>query len=520
MFCPAGYGRVARAAHRAPPSDRLRVRPSRASRVGAPRCSPPPLRSGVAIDTPPRDARSGPARSGAIGLGPLGGLGHPPPRLAEVAAVASRLGRSLSLQQDLRVWAGGSSNPPVPRVAIGSSDRGSRTGEPRRGVDGRPSVTRREQRGAPARIALSGRGRRSMRARARGRPGPHPATRGTGKKEASTQWNKSPPPGRRRAGTGDSVRGRERAGGWMRCREGATPPQVVGARRPGTAEAELESNSPREQEPEDEGRCRLPRRTPGPPDRSPGARHRLAHRRPVADARGRRLRHRPRDRDVPVRHAAGGLALPRDRPRVARRGGRGRHRRDARQTRGPRGPDGAPTVRGSHVPRVPRGTPGLLHVRGVHRARHLRGARLHDGVRGRRRALHEPGPADAARRRGAHRASDHRREGDRPGLAGAAAPAVDRPAPTRRRAGARPAGRGARGGPGRAARRDGAGQRRLRDDGVLARLGAARQGGPRRGARRHLPRRRGPHPRPARGGGRQHRRRLRGDRRSRRLRSS
>jgi len=37
------------------------------------------LRSGGSIDTPPRDARSGPARSGAIGLGPLGGLGPPPP---------------------------------------------------------------------------------------------------------------------------------------------------------------------------------------------------------------------------------------------------------------------------------------------------------------------------------------------------------------------------------------------------------------------------------------------------------
>jgi hypothetical protein len=56
----------------------------------------------------------------------------------------------------------------------------------------RPSVSCEggEQRGAPARIALSGRGRRSMRARARGRPGPHLATRGTGKKD-STQWKKN-----------------------------------------------------------------------------------------------------------------------------------------------------------------------------------------------------------------------------------------------------------------------------------------------------------------------------------------
>ncbi len=142
------------------------------------------LRSGGSIDTPPRDARSGPARSGAIGLRPLGGLGHPTPRLVEAFLLGFGSAGALGLQHHLRLVGGGVVNPPVLRVAIRSCARGSRTGEPRRGVAAAASCG---PRGAPARIALSGRGRRSMRARARGRPGPHPATRGTGKKD-STEW--------------------------------------------------------------------------------------------------------------------------------------------------------------------------------------------------------------------------------------------------------------------------------------------------------------------------------------------
>ncbi len=152
------------------------------------------LRSGGSIDTPPRDARSGPARSGPIGLRPLGGFGHPHPRGAEVLVLVLGFGRTLGVQQDLRHVGGGVVDPPVPRVAIlllrprapdGRAAPGCRWLRPSASCEGG------EQRGAPARNALSGRGRRSMRARARGRPGPHPATRGTGKQEASTQWKKN-----------------------------------------------------------------------------------------------------------------------------------------------------------------------------------------------------------------------------------------------------------------------------------------------------------------------------------------
>ncbi len=45
------------------------------------------LRSGGSIDTPPRDARSGPARSGAMGLGPRGGLAPTHPRLEALLTI-------------------------------------------------------------------------------------------------------------------------------------------------------------------------------------------------------------------------------------------------------------------------------------------------------------------------------------------------------------------------------------------------------------------------------------------------
>jgi hypothetical protein len=72
-------------------------------------------------------------------------------------------------------------NPPVPRLAAHSGARGSRTREPRRG-DGGAGVC--ERRGAPMRIALSGRGRRSVRPRRLGRRKAAPGHRGTGKTEA------------------------------------------------------------------------------------------------------------------------------------------------------------------------------------------------------------------------------------------------------------------------------------------------------------------------------------------------
>src|SRR5664280_2223227 len=75
-----------------------------------------PCRSGGASSAALRPAcacdRAGrPARSGEIGLRPLGGFGHPPPRLVEALLVTLGLARSLDLQQDLRHVGGGGVNP-------------------------------------------------------------------------------------------------------------------------------------------------------------------------------------------------------------------------------------------------------------------------------------------------------------------------------------------------------------------------------------------------------------------------
>jgi len=60
----------------------------------------------------------------------------------------------------------GAFNPPAPRVENLSEARGNRTREPRWGDGGAVS---RERRGAPVRVALSGRGRRSVRPQRLGR---------------------------------------------------------------------------------------------------------------------------------------------------------------------------------------------------------------------------------------------------------------------------------------------------------------------------------------------------------------
>jgi hypothetical protein len=78
----------------------------------------------------------------------------------------------------------GALNPPVPRVANLSGARGSRTREPGRG-DGGAVVC--ERRGAPMRIAHSGRGRRSVQAQCAGAHKPAPGHCGTGKTRAVTR---------------------------------------------------------------------------------------------------------------------------------------------------------------------------------------------------------------------------------------------------------------------------------------------------------------------------------------------
>ena len=188
MFCPAGYGRVARAARRAPPSDP----PARATEqerpaagplgVLLPRRDPRSEPSTPHRGTPARDPHA-PAKSASARWAGL--TTTPPPSGGPAGGLGFR--RTLGLRQGLALEGGGVVNPPVPRVAISLLRPRAPDGRSAPGCRWlRPSVSCEggEQRGAPARIALSGRGRRSMRARARGRPGPHPATRGTGKQDS------------------------------------------------------------------------------------------------------------------------------------------------------------------------------------------------------------------------------------------------------------------------------------------------------------------------------------------------
>jgi len=101
------------------------------------------LRAGVSTR---RSGRSGPARSGAIGLRPLGGLGHPPPLDIASAQLPWRgrpRPRTTASFHDSRPVAGpptwGRGCRPIRRCRgwpSCSCARGSRTGEPRRGVDG------------------------------------------------------------------------------------------------------------------------------------------------------------------------------------------------------------------------------------------------------------------------------------------------------------------------------------------------------------------------------------------------
>ena len=191
MFCPAGCGRDARAAHRAPPSDPPARATEQARAAGGPSPSPS-LRSGSAFPPAALAARD-PHAPAPSAFARWAVFAHPPPRLVEALLVTFGLARIVDPQQDLRLVGGGVVDPPVPRVAIGSCARGPRTGEPRRGVDGsdRASCAREEnsegfRRGSPCPVAGAGAcglGRGGARARIRPLAGP-------ARRKASTQWKK------------------------------------------------------------------------------------------------------------------------------------------------------------------------------------------------------------------------------------------------------------------------------------------------------------------------------------------
>ena len=136
------------------------------ARRADPRCSSPALCFGSASISTRRSGRSVPARSGAMA---------PVARGADFTTTlpfAGEPAQAVRRDQDSRVaetpipTSGGGFNLPVPRVASLSEARGHRMREPRWGDGGAAS---RERRGAPMRIAPSGRGRRSVRPQRLGR---------------------------------------------------------------------------------------------------------------------------------------------------------------------------------------------------------------------------------------------------------------------------------------------------------------------------------------------------------------
>jgi len=147
---PAASGGMAastRGAHGIPPTRETRGFPSASAKPRAPRNLVPVLR-------------------GREGGGDIRPAGH----RSDLAGVLGR----------------GAFIPPVPRVANVSEARGHRTREPRWG-DGGADLC--ERRGAPRRIALSGRGRRSVRSQRLGRrkaAPSHPRCRQTKNRHAET----------------------------------------------------------------------------------------------------------------------------------------------------------------------------------------------------------------------------------------------------------------------------------------------------------------------------------------------
>ena len=177
-FCPAGYGRVARAAHRAPPSDSPTRATEQASRRADPRClprSPRKRRLGRGQRSPPRRSRRW-----AVARTP-----------APVGA-ASRLGYADSRLQDLRLVGGGLHPPPGEaaklRKRAPAQWEESRRSDPGRDPRGskRGAASRSEEENAnPARVRSAGSGAGVSRGRAATAGRPRVAAGGRGGPAAS-----------------------------------------------------------------------------------------------------------------------------------------------------------------------------------------------------------------------------------------------------------------------------------------------------------------------------------------------
>jgi len=168
---PRGPGAVARAGPRAQPSDL----PPHATEQERPALGPLAVRKKPTPATPHRGTPARDPHAPAQWLLSPAGRSRPPTLRLETL----QLGTSNSPVPGERGRLAGGKTSPVPRVAGDSGARGYRTREPCRGDGGAASC---ERRGAPVRIALSGRGRRSLQAQGAGAPKPADGHRGTGKK--------------------------------------------------------------------------------------------------------------------------------------------------------------------------------------------------------------------------------------------------------------------------------------------------------------------------------------------------
>jgi hypothetical protein len=155
---------VGRRSALARPRSRRAKAPEATTQQCGPGWGPSVPAEGCVTDTPPRIRTLGtPWPPEKWPLHPPGGSITPHPKGREAA---------------LGVWA---FIQPVPQVANRSEARGHRTREPCWGDGGAASCKRR---GAPTRVALSGRGRRSLQAQGAGAHKPAASHRGTGKTKA------------------------------------------------------------------------------------------------------------------------------------------------------------------------------------------------------------------------------------------------------------------------------------------------------------------------------------------------
>jgi hypothetical protein len=185
------------------PRSRRAETPEAATQQCGPGRGPPVSANDRVTDTPPRIRTLGtPWPPERWPPHPPGGFFPHPPRHKST-------GRSPHLEAFLSQFRGfkskGGFSFAVPRVADHSGAHGHRTREPCWGDGGAVFC---ERRGAPARIALSDRGQRSLQTQGAGAPQPADGHRGTGnkikphaaKRRAGPAWETRPPGGRQRRG--------------------------------------------------------------------------------------------------------------------------------------------------------------------------------------------------------------------------------------------------------------------------------------------------------------------------------